>query len=121
MAAHTLLTGGAGFIGSTLARHLVEAGHRLVVLDKLTYAGKRETQPAVFPTVEGPSDPQAFPTNLEPAVSGPFTAAPTPTLRTGLGSAAHGGKPTHAYWGRPSVRLIRPCSQLLSASSSTEI
>jgi dTDP-glucose 4,6-dehydratase len=42
MATHTLLTGGAGFIGSSLARHLVEAGHRLVVLDKLTYAGNRE-------------------------------------------------------------------------------
>ena len=42
MAGHTLLTGGAGFIGSTLARHLLAAGHRLVVLDKLTYAGNRE-------------------------------------------------------------------------------
>lgn len=42
MSAHTLLTGGAGFIGSTLARHLIEAGHRVVVLDKLTYAGRRE-------------------------------------------------------------------------------
>jgi len=41
MAGHTLLTGGAGFIGSALARHLIEAGHKLVVLDKLTYAGKR--------------------------------------------------------------------------------
>jgi dTDP-glucose 4,6-dehydratase len=37
-----LLTGGAGFIGSELARQLVAAGHELVILDKLTYAGKRE-------------------------------------------------------------------------------
>lgn len=37
-----LLTGGAGFIGSQLARQLVAAGHQVVVLDKLTYAGRRE-------------------------------------------------------------------------------
>ncbi|MEM9081683.1 MAG: dTDP-glucose 4,6-dehydratase [Verrucomicrobiota bacterium] len=38
-----LLTGGAGFIGSSLARHLLkeEDLERLVVLDKLTYAGDR--------------------------------------------------------------------------------
>ncbi|KTE26255.1 MULTISPECIES: dTDP-glucose 4,6-dehydratase [unclassified Sphingopyxis] len=35
-----LITGGAGFIGSALARHLIEeSGHRVVVLDALTYAG----------------------------------------------------------------------------------
>lgn len=39
MNGRTLLTGGAGFIGSNLARHLIAAGHRLRVLDKLTYAG----------------------------------------------------------------------------------
>lgn len=36
-----LLTGGAGFIGSQIARTLLKAGHRLRVLDKLTYAGHR--------------------------------------------------------------------------------
>ena len=35
-----LVTGGAGFIGSALCRHLVRAGRtRVVILDKLTYAG----------------------------------------------------------------------------------
>ena len=35
-----LITGGAGFIGSALARHLIEESeHRVVVLDALTYAG----------------------------------------------------------------------------------
>ncbi|MFQ5863248.1 MAG: dTDP-glucose 4,6-dehydratase [Candidatus Brocadiales bacterium] len=37
-----LITGGAGFIGSHLARLFVERGERVVVLDKLTYAGSRK-------------------------------------------------------------------------------
>ena len=37
-----LVTGGAGFIGSALARHLVlERGCAVLVVDKLTYAGDR--------------------------------------------------------------------------------
>ena len=39
-----LVTGGAGFIGSTYVR-LVGADHDIVVLDKLTYAGRRENLP----------------------------------------------------------------------------
>lgn len=35
MAAHTLITGGAGFIGSHLTRHLLERGDRITVLDEL--------------------------------------------------------------------------------------
>jgi dTDP-glucose 4,6-dehydratase len=34
-----LVTGGAGFIGSAVCRHLVGIGHRVVNVDKLTYAG----------------------------------------------------------------------------------
>ena len=34
-----LITGAAGFIGSNLAHYLVSIGHRVVILDKLTYAG----------------------------------------------------------------------------------
>ena len=34
-----LVTGGAGFIGSALARRLVRRGHEVLNLDKLTYAG----------------------------------------------------------------------------------
>src|SRR5580693_4185418 len=37
-----LVTGGAGFIGSHFARRLAAAGDEVVVLDKLTYAGRRE-------------------------------------------------------------------------------
>lgn len=37
-----LLTGGAGFIGSAIASQLAARGDKLVVLDKLTYAGHRQ-------------------------------------------------------------------------------
>jgi dTDP-glucose 4,6-dehydratase len=43
-----LVTGGAGFLGSWFVRHwLATAGDRLVVLDKLTYAGSRASLAAV--------------------------------------------------------------------------
>ncbi|PZP85476.1 MAG: dTDP-glucose 4,6-dehydratase [Azospirillum brasilense] len=42
-AQHTwLITGGAGFIGSALVSAAIAQGHRVVVLDKLTYAGHRQ-------------------------------------------------------------------------------
>lgn len=34
-----LITGGAGYIGSVLTRHLLECGHKVRVLDNLTYGG----------------------------------------------------------------------------------
>lgn len=37
-----LITGGAGFIGSSFVRLVSEHGYNIIVLDKLTYAGKRE-------------------------------------------------------------------------------
>ena len=41
MSDSVLVTGGAGFIGSNFAIHLVNAGYDVTVLDKLTYAGSR--------------------------------------------------------------------------------
>lgn len=37
-----LLTGGAGFIGSSIAAQLCTRGDKVIVLDKLTYAGHRQ-------------------------------------------------------------------------------
>jgi dTDP-glucose 4,6-dehydratase len=38
-----LITGGAGFIGSTLVRQCLSAGYTVVTFDKLTYAGHRQS------------------------------------------------------------------------------
>lgn len=38
-----IITGGAGFIGSALARSAVAQGHDVMVVDKLTYAGNRSS------------------------------------------------------------------------------
>ncbi len=46
----TLVTGGAGFIGSHLADLLVEKQHSVVVLDKLTYAGDKRNLSAAEAT-----------------------------------------------------------------------
>jgi dTDP-glucose 4,6-dehydratase len=42
-AKHILVTGGAGFIGSNFVEMLVKNGHRLTVLDALTYAGHKQS------------------------------------------------------------------------------
>jgi dTDP-glucose 4,6-dehydratase len=38
-----LITGGAGFIGSNLCKMLLRRGHRVLNVDKLTYAGNRSS------------------------------------------------------------------------------
>lgn len=50
----TLITGGAGFIGSALVRAFATRGERILVLDKLTYAGHRQNLDGVDCTlIEG--------------------------------------------------------------------
>jgi UDP-glucose 4-epimerase len=47
-----LVTGGAGYVGSVVAPHLLEAGHEVVVLDNLS-TGFREGVPAGAAFIEG--------------------------------------------------------------------
>lgn len=47
-----LVTGGAGFIGSQFVDLLIENGHRVVVLDRLTYAGHLENLAENFDTID---------------------------------------------------------------------
>ncbi|WP_329078428.1 UDP-glucose 4-epimerase GalE [Streptomyces niveus] len=52
MSGKYLVTGGAGYVGSVVARHLLEAGHEVTVLDDLS-TGFREAVPAGAEFVEG--------------------------------------------------------------------
>lgn len=52
MSPAVLVTGGAGYIGSHTCRHLLDAGHRLVVLDNF-YSGHRWAVPPDAVLVEG--------------------------------------------------------------------
>jgi UDP-glucose 4-epimerase len=52
MSGKYLVTGGAGYVGSVVAQHLVEAGHDVTVLDNLS-TGFREGVPAGATFVEG--------------------------------------------------------------------
>jgi dTDP-glucose 4,6-dehydratase len=62
-----LVTGAAGFIGSTYVR-LVQDGHDVVVLDKLTYAGRRENLPEGVELVVGSIEDRALVTELAEGV-----------------------------------------------------
>ncbi|KOG88355.1 UDP-glucose 4-epimerase, partial [Streptomyces varsoviensis] len=52
MSSKYLVTGGAGYVGSVVAAHLLEAGHRVTVLDDLS-TGHREGVPAGAEFIEG--------------------------------------------------------------------
>ncbi|MEU6402958.1 UDP-glucose 4-epimerase GalE [Streptomyces sp. NPDC046985] len=52
MSGKYLVTGGAGYVGSVVAQHLLEAGHEVVVLDDLS-TGFREAVPSGARFVEG--------------------------------------------------------------------
>lgn len=52
MSYRSIVTGGAGFIGSHLAKHLLEMRHEVLVLDDLS-GGSRENVPVGQRFVEG--------------------------------------------------------------------
>ncbi|MFD3521917.1 UDP-glucose 4-epimerase GalE [Streptomyces sp. NPDC058653] len=52
MSGKYLVTGGAGYVGSVVATHLLEAGHEVTVLDDLS-TGFREAVPAEAEFIEG--------------------------------------------------------------------
>jgi dTDP-glucose 4,6-dehydratase len=62
-----LVTGAAGFIGSTYVR-LIQDDHDVVVLDKLTYAGRRENLPDGVELVVGSIEDRALVTELAEGV-----------------------------------------------------
>jgi dTDP-glucose 4,6-dehydratase len=62
-----LVTGAAGFIGSTYVR-LIEDDHDVVVLDKLTYAGRRENLPDGVELVVGSIEDRALVSELADGV-----------------------------------------------------
>ena len=62
-----LVTGAAGFIGSTYVR-LVKDEHQVVVLDKLTYAGRRENLPEDVELVVGGIEDRALVSELADGV-----------------------------------------------------
>jgi nucleoside-diphosphate-sugar epimerase len=53
---HILVTGGFGFIGSTLVRQLISYDYKVTVLDSLTYSGKAEKLDAKIARYE--TDPE---------------------------------------------------------------
>jgi UDP-glucose 4-epimerase len=68
---NTLVTGGAGYIGSTVAQQLLDAGHSVTVYDNLS-SGHRAAVPAAAAFVQGDTLDRAA---LDAALSGePFDA-----------------------------------------------
>jgi UDP-glucose 4-epimerase len=55
-----LITGGAGFIGSTLARRLIATGHEVVVIDNLSTGTKENVPPAAHFVFADLTDPGAL-------------------------------------------------------------
>ncbi len=70
-----LVTGGAGYVGSVVAQHLLEAGHTVTVLDDLS-TGFREGVPDGAAFVEGRIQDAAR--HLDPPTTASCTSPPSP-------------------------------------------
>src|SRR5215475_1595155 len=67
-----LITGGAGFIGSHFVRHTLEQHpeHDIIVLDKLTYAGRKENLHDVLASVRFIHGDICLPDDVDKAMDG---------------------------------------------------
>ncbi|MFM9127305.1 MAG: NAD-dependent epimerase/dehydratase family protein, partial [Solirubrobacterales bacterium] len=89
-----LVCGGAGFIGSNFVRQRVEEhGDEVTVLDKLTYAGRRENLEGVpHEFVHGAiEDPEAVATAIERSTwvsAAKLTTAPAPSIAAATASGS---------------------------------
>jgi nucleoside-diphosphate-sugar epimerase len=82
MMSHSLVTGAAGFIGSNLARHLLEHDHTVVALDNLSTgrAGNLEDVSNAITFVEGDVRDRALMTELCAGVDFVFHQAALPSV-----------------------------------------
>jgi UDP-glucose 4-epimerase len=80
MYSHALVTGGAGFIGSRLARALLASGRRVTVLDNLS-VGRREAVPEGARFVHGDIRSEAHVTDALTGVDCVFHLAAQVTIR----------------------------------------
>jgi len=65
-----LITGGAGFIGSNFVRYLLKSGYKLKVLDKLTYAGRKENLRGILKEIKFLQADITNPRDVEKAIKG---------------------------------------------------
>ena len=65
-----LITGGAGFIGSNFVRYLLKSGYKLKVLDKLTYAGRKENLKGVLKEINFLRGDITNPKDVDKAIKG---------------------------------------------------
>ncbi|MCD6081230.1 MAG: SDR family NAD(P)-dependent oxidoreductase, partial [Candidatus Omnitrophica bacterium] len=65
-----LITGGCGFIGSNFVRYLLNYGYRINVLDKLTYAGRKENLRGILKEIKFLQADITNPRDVEKAIKG---------------------------------------------------
>jgi UDP-glucose 4-epimerase len=78
-----LITGGCGFIGSTLAQALIQKGHSVIILDNLS-TGKRENAPSEAELVIGDFTEKSLLKQVIDGIDGCFHLAAIPSIEKSL-------------------------------------